>query len=114
MADRDKQLTELKKSAGDNEELKKQIEKLEAENKTASEAYQAKLTDTAINTAIKLAVAGEVHDPDLVTTLLDKSKIEVNADGSVKSGMGKGYPPCNTKCTQGGAFTFSNQVIMSS
>ncbi|MCY9511713.1 phage scaffolding protein, partial [Paenibacillus larvae] len=32
--DRDKQLSELKKNVGDNEELKKQIEQLQGENQT--------------------------------------------------------------------------------
>src|SRR5690606_24724391 len=38
-------------------------------------------------TAIKLAVAGDAHDPDLVATLLDKSKIEVDEEGNIKAGL---------------------------
>lgn len=87
IADRDKQLEELKKSVGDNKELQKQIEELEAANKQSTEDYQAKLKDMTVTTAIKLAVAGEVHDPDLIVSLLDKTKIEVNEDGSVKGGL---------------------------
>ncbi|WP_273483629.1 phage scaffolding protein [Desulforamulus ruminis] len=87
LKDRDGQLTTLKKSAGDNEELKKQIEQLQADNKKKDEDYQTKLRDMTITAAIKLAVAGEAHDPDLITTLLDKSKIEVQEDGSIKAGL---------------------------
>lgn len=87
LAERDKQLTELKKSVGDNEQLKQQIEKLQAENKTAKEEYETKLKDMAVTTAIKLAVAGEVHDPDLIVTLLDKSKIEIDEQGNIKTGL---------------------------
>lgn len=87
LAERDKQLAELKKAAGDNEELKKQIETLQAENKAKEEEYQARIKDLSITTAIKLAVAGEAHDPDLVANLLDKSKIEVDEDGNIKAGL---------------------------
>ena len=87
LKERDKQLAELKKAAGDNEELRKQIEQLQKQNKEAAEQYEAKIRDLAVTTAIKLAVAGQVHDPDLVATLLDKSKIELDESGNVKAGL---------------------------
>lgn len=87
VADRDKQLEDLKKSAGSNEELKKQIETLQGENKTAKEKYEAELKELQLNTALKLALAGKVHDPDIVASLLDKSKIELDDNGGVKSGL---------------------------
>src|SRR5690606_36629489 len=87
LKDRDKQLTDLKKAAGDNEELKQQIEQLQQENKEKEQSYQAKIRDMAVTTAIKLAVAGEAHDPDLVASLIDKTKIEVDDQGQVKSGL---------------------------
>lgn len=87
LAERDKQLSELKKAVGDNEELKKQIEQLQQENKIKEQEYQARIRDLSITTAIKLAVAGEAHDPDLVATLLDKSKIEVDEEGNIKGGL---------------------------
>ena len=87
LKDRDNQLTDLKKSTGDNEELKKQIETLQSDNKVKDEQYQIKLKDLQVSTAIKLAITGQTHDPDLIATLLDKSKIEVNDDGSVKAGL---------------------------
>ncbi|WP_039944492.1 phage scaffolding protein [Thermicanus aegyptius] len=87
LKERDKQLSDLKKAAEGNEELKKQIEQLQAENKAAAEKYEAKLQDMAVTTAIKLAVAGQVHDPDLVAALLDKSKIELDDSSNVKAGL---------------------------
>lgn len=87
LKERDKQLADLKKAAEGNEELKKQIEQLQADNKAAAEKYEAKIKEMAVTTAIKLAVAGQVHDPDLVTGLLDKSKIEVDDAGNVKAGL---------------------------
>lgn len=85
--DRDKQLADLKKNAGDNEELTKQIEQLQADNQAATEKYEAAMTELRMSTAVKLALAGEVHDPDIVTSLLDKSKIELGEDGSIKAGL---------------------------
>ena len=87
LAERDKQLSELKKAAGDNEELRKQIEALQAENKAKEQEYRERLRDMTITTAIKLAVAGEAHDPDLVASLIDKTKIEVDEQGNVKAGL---------------------------
>lgn len=87
LKERDGQLSDLKKSAGDNEALKGQIDQLQKDNKKKDEEYQAKLRDMSISTAIKLAVTGDAHDPDLVATLLDKAKVEVNQDGSVKAGL---------------------------
>lgn len=87
LAERDKQLSELKKVAGDNEELKKRIEQLQQENKAKEQEYQAKIRDMAVTTAIKLAVAGDAHDPDLIVSLLDKSKIELDDNGNIKAGL---------------------------
>ncbi|MGD9678420.1 MAG: phage scaffolding protein [Vulcanibacillus sp.] len=87
LKDRDKQLTDLKKAVGDNEDLKKQIEQLQTDNKTKDEEHQAKIKDMAVATAIKLAVAGDVHDPDLLLSILDKSKIGIDENGNIKTGL---------------------------
>lgn len=85
--ERDKQLEDLKKSAGDNAALQEQITKLQSENKTAAEKYEAEMKALRIGTAIKLALTGEAHDPDIVATLLDKSKIELDDNGAIKGGL---------------------------
>lgn len=87
LKDRDKQLEDLKKSTGDNKALQEQIEQLQAENKTAKEKYETALNELKTNTALKLALSGKVHDPDLVVGLLDKSKIELDDTGNVKAGF---------------------------
>lgn len=87
LVDRDKQLEDLKKSAGDSVALQEQITKLQAENKAAADKYDADMKDLRTNTALKLALAGNVHDPDLVLGLLDKSKIELDDNGNVKAGL---------------------------
>ncbi len=80
LADRDKQLEELKKTAGASEDLKKQIEQLQADNKKKDENYQAQLKDITLTNAIKLAVAGKVHDEALVAGLVDKEKLVIDGD----------------------------------
>jgi len=80
LKDRDQQLEELKKSAGASEDLKRQIQTLQEENKKAKEKYEADLRDLTLTNAIKLAVAGKVHDEDLVASLIDKTKLVIDGD----------------------------------
>lgn len=81
--DRDKQLEDLKKSAGDNEDLKTQIATLQADNKKKDEEYQTQLRDLQLNNAIKLAIASTAQDVDLVAGLFDKSKLILSDDGKI-------------------------------
>lgn len=81
--ERDVQLESLKKSSGDNEALKKQIETLQTENKAAKEKYETEMKDLKLSAAIKLSVAGIAHDTDIVSGLLDKSRLILSDDGKV-------------------------------
>ncbi|CEK40019.1 phage scaffolding protein [Paraclostridium sordellii] len=81
--DRDTQLETLKKSAGDNDTLKQQIEQLQNDNKKKDEEYQAELKDLKLTNAIKLAITDSAQDIDLVTGLIDKSKLILSEDGKV-------------------------------
>ena len=76
-------LEALKKSTGDAEALKKQIEDLQKDNKEKDEKYQADLKELKLNNAIKLALAGKVHDEDMAAGLFDKAKLILNDDGVV-------------------------------
>lgn len=87
LVERDKQLDKLKKDSGDNKTLQEQITQLQGENKTASDKYAADLKELQTNTALKMALTGQAHDPDLVSGLLDKTKIELDDQGNVKSGL---------------------------
>jgi chromosome segregation ATPase len=84
---RDKDLKELKKQAEGNEELQKKFTDLETQYKTDKEAYETKIKDTQLSSALKLALAGKVHDADLVGSLIDKTKIELGEDGNVTKGL---------------------------
>jgi hypothetical protein len=87
LKDRDKQLEDLRKSSGDAEALKEQITKLQTDNKTAADKYAADMKELQLSTALKMALGGKVHDPDIVAGLLDKTKIELDDNGSVKAGL---------------------------
>ncbi|WP_281868313.1 phage scaffolding protein [Brevibacillus parabrevis] len=87
LKERDQQLADLKKSAEGNEALQAKIKELEDANKQAADKYQAELKELRTTTALKLALNGKVHDPDLVAGLLDKTKIELDETGNVKAGF---------------------------
>lgn len=83
LAERDKQLTSLKKSVGDNDGLKKEIEALQAANKQQKADFEAQAKALKIDTAIKLAIADSAQDTDIVAGLIDKAKVVLGEDGKV-------------------------------
>lgn len=87
ISERDTQLNDLKKQVKDNEELTTQIQELQNANKQTKTDFEQKLKDAQINGAIKLALAGKVQDVDIVTSLLDREKVELKEDGSLKGGL---------------------------
>jgi len=85
VTERDQQLEDLKKSSGDAEALNAQITKLQEENNTAKAKYEAQLKDMQINAAIEKALQiAKAKHPDLLLGKIDKEKIELLADGTVK------------------------------
>lgn len=79
--ERDKQLEELKKAAGSNEELKKQIETLQAENKNAAEEWQAKFARMQLDFAIERALtSAKAKNIKAVKALLDLEKVKLDGD----------------------------------
>ncbi|UAW07811.1 minor structural protein [Psychrobacillus phage PVJ1] len=87
LAQRDKDLKELKKQADGSEELQTKFAQLQTKYDTEKGEYEQKLKDTQLSSAIKLALAGKVHDTDIATTLLDKQLIELDAEGKVTKGL---------------------------
>lgn len=75
LKDRDTQIENLKKTAGDNAELTKQIEQLQAENKAAK-------VDAAVQLALTVAKAKNVKAVRALLEGLDKA--EFADDGSIK------------------------------
>ncbi len=84
--DRDGQLETLKNSTGDVDALKKQIETLQAENKTKEEAHAAEIKQLKVDSAIDLALGdAKAKNKIAVKALLkDMDKAELDADGSIK------------------------------
>lgn len=84
VAERDKQIEGLKKSTGDNEALKAEIEKLQGENKAAKEKYESDLRTIKINNAIDTALTSAgAKNLKATRALLDMEKITIDGD-SVK------------------------------
>jgi len=79
--ERDKQLEELKKAAGSNEELKKQIETLQSENKKAADEWQAKVAQMQLDFAIEKALTtAKAKNAKAVKALLDMEKVKLDGD----------------------------------
>ena len=83
--ERDKQLENLKASAGDNEELKKQIKQLQEDNKMQAAAHEKELTQLKIDTAVDKALTdGGAKNIKAVRALLNLDDAALSDDGLVK------------------------------
>lgn len=84
VADRDKQLEELKKSSGDNAELKKQIETLQQKNAEQEKAHKAELAQLQLDHAIDAALtAAGAKNGKAVRALIDVSRVKLGEDGKL-------------------------------
>jgi len=78
---RDTQLEELKKAAGTSEELKAQIEQLQADNKKATEEWEAKMAKMQLDFAIERALtAAKARNAKAVKALLDMEKVKLDGE----------------------------------
>ncbi len=84
---RDKDLKDLKKKAEGSEDLQTQLATLQSKYDTDKSEYEQKLKDTQLASAIKLALAGKVHDTDIAISQIDKATIELDAEGKVTKGL---------------------------
>ena len=73
----------MKNSKDDTETLKATIETLQKENQANEENYQADIKAMKLDSAIKLAIAGKVHDEELVSGLFNKDTLIVGDDGNI-------------------------------
>lgn len=84
VTDRDKQLETLKASAGDNEELKKQIEAMEQQNADQEKAHKAELAQIRLDNAIDAAlISAGAKNGKAVKALIDVSKVKLGEDGKL-------------------------------
>lgn len=85
IADRDGQLDTLKSSAGDNEELTKQIAALQTANQTAKDDYEKQMNQMKVDFAVEKALAGaKAKNVKAVMALLDLKDAKLQEDGTVK------------------------------
>jgi len=86
IAERDKQLEELRKSAGDNEDLRKQIETLQNENATTKQNHEAEIKKMKIDNALVNAIreAGGKNPTAISALIKDLDKAELLEDGTIK------------------------------
>ena len=85
IADRDKQLDDLKKSSGDNEALKQQIAALQQQNADAAAAHEQEITRLKLDNAVEAALsAAGARNNKAVRSLFDESKFKLTADGQVR------------------------------
>lgn len=85
--ERDTQLETLKNSTGDVEGMKKQIETLQADNKTKDEAHAAEIKQLKVESAVNAVLsASKAKNAKAVKALLDidMEKVEFGDDGSIK------------------------------
>lgn len=83
--DRDGQLETLKNSTGDVEGMKKQIETLQAENKTKDETHAAEIKQLKVDAAVEAAINGtKGKNAKAIKALLDLANAEVADDGTIK------------------------------
>lgn len=84
VADRDKQLETLKKSSGDNEELKKQIEALQQQNADQKKAHDAEMVQLRLDNAVEAAlVAAGAKNLKAVKACMDMTKVKLGEDGKL-------------------------------
>lgn len=78
-------LETAKKNAGDNEDLKKQLETAIQKQKDDAKKYADDMKELQLNNAIKLSLAGKIQDgaEDFVLSKFDKSKLILGEDGKV-------------------------------
>ena len=85
LSERDTQLEELKKVDVDG--LQAKITELQQTNETAKQQHEQELKDERLSSALKLALAGKVHDADMVAGLIDRKLIELSDEGKVTKGL---------------------------
>lgn len=84
VSDRDKQLEDLKKSAGDNTALTQQIADLQKTNADQQKAHEQEIAALKFNNAVEMALTGaKAKNIKAVRAMLDDTKIKLGEDGKL-------------------------------
>ncbi len=85
VSERDKQLEDLKESAGGNEELAKQIADLQKENAAAKEAHESEVNQLKVDFAVEKALAkAGARNEKAAKALLDLEDAKFDKEGNIK------------------------------
>ena len=85
VTDRDKQIETLKKSAGDNEDLQKQISELQETNKAQADAHAKEMQQLRVDTAVEKALTDSgAKNIKAVKALLELTDAKLSDDGTIK------------------------------
>lgn len=80
LTERDTQLNDLSDKVKDSEELTAEIDRLKEENANKATELDETVKELTMTNAIKLALAGKVHDEELASSLIDKEKLVIDGD----------------------------------
>ena len=84
VADRDKQLDDLKKSAGDNADLQQQITDLQKANADQKKAHEEELSRVRLENAVELALSdAKAKNIKAVKAMLDMENVKLGEDGNL-------------------------------
>lgn len=84
IADRDKQLTDLKKTVKGNEDLERQIAELQEQNKTAQSNFDNKINEMVKGNAIEIALRdANAKNVKAVKPFLDMDLIKVDGESVI-------------------------------
>lgn len=75
IGERDTQLEKLKFTYSNYDDLKGQIESLQAENKAKDDEFKKETLRLQIDNAINLAIRDKVYDEGIVNSLIDREKL---------------------------------------
>ncbi len=85
ISERDNQLEELKKSSGDNETLKKQLEELQKLNAGQLKNHEAEISKLKLDNAVETALtAAGAKNNKALRALLDSEKIKLDRSGKLE------------------------------
>ncbi|MCM1545136.1 MAG: phage scaffolding protein [Ruminococcus sp.] len=84
IGERDKQLEDLKKSSGDNADLKKQIEDLQKQNANQKKTHDAEINQLKLDNAVELALSGvKAKNSKAVKAMLNMENVKFDESGKL-------------------------------
>ena len=81
---------------GDPAKIAEDVKTAQTKLSETDSTYKAEITRIQKNAAVRLALAGKVHDPADILALLDLEKIDVDKDGNLKSDLDAMVAPYKT------------------